>query len=75
MPLTGRGDVSRTAARRDIDGRTERCNEEAEVLKSISESLQSVLYQQTGLVECWILNINFLILATISKLMLKIKTR
>ena len=39
-------------------------NEEAE---KVSESLHSLLYQQTGFVEYWILNIDFLILATISK--------
>ena len=48
-----------TAARRDVDGRPERCNEEAEVLKSISKSLQSLLYQQTVFVARWILILIF----------------
>ena len=47
-------------------------NEEAE---KASESLQILLYQQTGFVACWILNIDFLILATVSKFTLKIKTK
>ena len=47
-------------------------NEEAE---KASESLQILLYQQTGFVACRILNIDFLILATVIKFTLKIKTK
>merc|ERR1711966_256581 len=63
MPPMGRGDDSRTAAR-VMDGEVAIRNEEAE---KVSESLQSLLYQQTGFVEYWTLNTDFLILATISK--------
>ena len=69
MPLMGRGDDSGTAAR-VMGGEVAIRNEKAE---KISESLQSLLYQQIGFVEYWILNIDFLILATISKFTLKIK--
>ena len=47
-------------------------NEEAE---KASESLQILLYQQKGFVACRILNIVFLILATVLKFTLKIKTK
>ena len=63
MPLMGRGDDSGTAVR-VMGGEVAIRNEEAE---KVSESFQSLLYQQTGFVEYWILNIDFLILATVSK--------
>jgi len=52
----GRGNDSGTAAR-IMDGEVAIRNEEAE---KVSESLQSLLYQQTGFVGYWILNIDFL---------------
>ena len=71
LPLMGRGDDSGTASR-VMGGEVAIRNEETE---KVSESLQSLLYQQTGFVEYWILNIDFLILATMSKFTLEIKTK